>query len=85
MFRSAIKYLALLINLFFSLMYIFGLLAAVVPSNKFVWFSYFGLFFTVKLIVLYSIRFRHFLVVPPPQMVLSHLFWIVNPNIAGSK
>ena len=45
MFRSAIKYLALLINLFFSLMYIFGLLALVVPSNKFVWFSYFGLFF----------------------------------------
>jgi len=83
MFRSAIKYLALLINLFFSLMYIFGLLAAVVPSNKFVWFSYFGLFF--PLLVLIQLGFGIFLVVPPPQMVLSHLFWIVNPNIAGSK
>ncbi len=51
MFRSAIKYLALLINLFFSLMYIFGLLAAVVPSNKFVWFSYFGLFFPLLVLI----------------------------------
>lgn len=50
MLRNIIKYLALLINLFFSLMYLFGIISVIVPSNKFVWFSYFGLIFPLLIL-----------------------------------
>lgn len=45
--RKFAKYTVVAANAFFALLYVFGLLAAVVPANKFVWFSYFGLVFPV--------------------------------------
>ena len=45
MFRKIIKYTSLLINLFFVLLYVCGLLSSVIPADKFVWFSYLGLIF----------------------------------------
>ena len=51
MFRKIVKYTALIINLFFILIYVFALLAPIVPSTKFVFFSYFGLAFPVLIII----------------------------------
>lgn len=49
--RKIAKYTVVAINAFFALLYIFGLLAAVVPANKFVWFSYFGLIFPILTVI----------------------------------
>ncbi len=49
--RKVAKYTLVAINALCALFYIFGLLAAVVPANKFVWFSYFGLIFPVLILV----------------------------------
>lgn len=49
--RKFAKYTLVAINVFFALLYIFGLLAAVVPPYRFVWFSYFGLVFPILLAV----------------------------------
>lgn len=51
MFRKIVKYTSLLINLFFVLVYIFALLSAVVPSDKFIWFSYSGLIFPILILI----------------------------------
>ena len=51
MFRKIIKYTSLLINLFFVLLYLCGLLASVTPSDKFIWFSYFGLIFPILILI----------------------------------
>ena len=51
MFRKLAKYTLVLINAFFALLYIFGLLALYVPTDRFVWFSYFGLIFPLLVIV----------------------------------
>ncbi len=49
--RKIAKYTVVAINAFFALLYIFGLLAAVVPANEFVWFSYFGLIFPILTVI----------------------------------
>ncbi|MCB9071299.1 MAG: endonuclease/exonuclease/phosphatase family protein [Prevotellaceae bacterium] len=51
MFRKIIKYTSLLINLFFVLLYLCGLLSSVIPADKFVWFSYLGLAFPLLILI----------------------------------
>ncbi len=48
--RKLVKYTFIGINLIFVLLYVAALLAAVVPSDKFVWFSYFGLAFPIFIV-----------------------------------
>lgn len=49
--RKLLKYTVVLINLFFVVLYVMALLAAVVPSDKFVWFAYMGLIFPVLIVI----------------------------------
>ncbi len=51
MFRKIVKYTSLLTNIFFVLLYLCGLLASVIPSDKFIWFSYLGLVFPILILI----------------------------------
>lgn len=51
MFRKIVKYTSLLINIFFVLLYVCGLLSSIIPSDKFVWFSYLGLIFPILILI----------------------------------
>lgn len=50
MIRTIAKYFVLIINLFFALLYLCGVVATVVPPDKFVGFAYFGLFFPILVV-----------------------------------
>lgn len=49
--RAVIKHILIIINLFFIICYVCALLATVVPPDKTVFFSYFGLIFPVILLI----------------------------------